>query len=48
MSFFASHYWTITFAVLIPAVLYASWIDYSQRRVPNWLNASLAAAGLVA
>ena len=48
MSFFASHYWTITFAVLIPALLYASWVDYAQRRVPNWLNASLAAAGLVA
>jgi prepilin peptidase CpaA len=40
-------YWEITLAVLIPAILYASWIDYSQRRVPNWLNGSLAAAGLI-
>jgi prepilin peptidase CpaA len=48
MSFFATHYWTIVFAILGPGILYASWIDYSQRRVPNWLNASLAAAGLLA
>jgi prepilin peptidase CpaA len=40
-------YWEVTLAVLIPATLYASWIDYSQRRVPNWLNASLATAGLI-
>lgn len=40
-------YWEITLAVLIPAILYASWIDYSQRRVPNWLNGSLALAGLI-
>jgi len=40
-------YWEITLAVLIPAIVYASWIDYSQRRVPNWLNGSLAAAGLI-
>lgn len=41
-------YWEITLALLIPGILYASWIDYAQRRVPNWLNAALAAAGLVA
>jgi prepilin peptidase CpaA len=41
-------YWETTWAVLIPGILYASWIDYSQRRVPNWLNATLAAAGLLA
>jgi len=40
-------YWEVTLAVLIPATLYASWIDYSQRRVPNWLNAGLALAGLI-
>ncbi len=40
-------YWELTLAILIPALLYASWIDYSERRVPNWLNASLAAAGLI-
>jgi prepilin peptidase CpaA len=46
MSFFVSHYWSITFAILVPGILYASWIDYAQRRVPNWLNATLAALGL--
>ena len=40
-------YWEVTLAILIPAILYASWVDYSQRRVPNWLNGSLAAAGLI-
>ncbi len=40
-------YWEITLAVLVPGMLYASWIDYAQHRVPNWLNAALAAAGLV-
>jgi prepilin peptidase CpaA len=41
-------FWEITLAVLIPGTLYASWIDYTQRRVPNWLNAALATAGLLA
>ena len=40
-------YWEATLAILIPGILYASWIDYSQRRVPNWLNATLAAGGLI-
>ncbi|MFQ5806856.1 MAG: prepilin peptidase [Phycisphaerae bacterium] len=40
-------YWEVSLAILIPAILYAAWIDYSERRVPNWLNASLAAAGLI-
>ncbi len=39
-------YWEITLALLVPGILYASWIDYAQRRVPNWLNATIAAAGL--
>lgn len=39
-----SFWWTTTL-VLLPATLYASWIDYSQRRVPNWLNAVIAVAG---
>jgi prepilin peptidase CpaA len=41
-------YWEVTLAIMVPGVLYASWIDYAERRVPNWLNASLAAAGLIA
>ena len=40
-------YWEVTLAILVPAILYASWIDFSERRVPNWLNASLAVAGLI-
>jgi len=40
-------FWETTWAILVPGILYASWVDYSQRRVPNWLNATLAAAGLV-
>ncbi len=40
-------YWGVTCAILVPGVLLASWIDYAQRRVPNWLNASIAAAGLI-
>jgi prepilin peptidase CpaA len=47
MSFFANHYWPMAFALLVPGILYASWIDYAQRRVPNWLNAALAATGLL-
>jgi len=40
-------YWHITCAVLVPGVLLASWIDYSQRRVPNRLNLTLVIAGFV-
>lgn len=34
--------------VMIPAILYASWIDIAQRKVPNWLNASILLAGFIA
>jgi len=40
-------YWEVALGVVIPATLYAAWIDYSERRVPNWLNAALAVAGLI-
>ena len=40
--------WSTTCAVLVPGILWASWIDYKERRVPNWLNAAIAAAGLAA
>lgn len=40
-------YWTITCLILIPATLYASWVDYSERRVPNWLNGALALTGFM-
>ncbi len=38
-------FWAVTCGILVPGVLWASWIDYSERRVPNWLNASLIVLG---
>ncbi len=35
-------------AVMVPGILLASWIDYAQRRVPNWLNLTLLLTGLTA
>ncbi|MBK9121381.1 MAG: prepilin peptidase [Phycisphaerales bacterium] len=46
MTFIAEHYWELTLTLLIPAILYASWIDFAERRVPNWLNALIAITGL--
>jgi prepilin peptidase CpaA len=40
-------FWMTTCAILVPGVLLASWIDYSRRRVPNWLNAALIVAGFL-
>lgn len=41
-------FWLTTCAVMVPGILWASWIDYKDRKVPNWLNAAIAAAGFVA
>jgi prepilin peptidase CpaA len=41
-----SQYWITTCAIMVPGILWASWIDYKERRVPNWLNASIALCGL--
>lgn len=38
-------FWNTTCAVLVPGILLASWIDFSQRRVPNWLNLFLILIG---
>lgn len=38
-------FWNVTCAILIPGILLASWIDYAQRRVPNWLNLAILVAG---
>jgi prepilin peptidase CpaA len=43
-----SGYWITTCVILVPGVLVASWIDYAQRRVPNWLNAAIALCGFAA
>lgn len=39
------NFWHMTCAILVPGVLLASWIDYAQRRVPNWLNLALTVVG---
>ena len=41
-------YWLTTCVIMVPGILWASWIDYRERRVPNWLNAAIAAAGFAA
>jgi prepilin peptidase CpaA len=41
-------FWELTIALMVPGILYASWIDFAQRKVPNWLNAAIAVAGLIA
>lgn len=38
-------FWHVTCAILVPGILLASWIDYSERRVPNWLNLALIILG---
>ena len=38
-------FWHVTCAILVPGVLLASWIDYAQHRVPNWLNLALIVIG---
>lgn len=38
----------LTCAILIPGILWASWIDYAERRVPNWLNLALIVTGFAA
>lgn len=35
----------VTCAILIPGILLASWYDFAQRRVPNWLNLALILIG---
>lgn len=42
------NFWHVTAAILVPGVLLASWIDYSERRVPNWLNLGLILSGFAA
>lgn len=43
-----SGFWLTTCAIMVPGIMWASWIDYAERRVPNWLNASIAALGFMA
>ena len=41
-------YWVMTAVIMVPGILWASWFDYKERRVPNWLNAAIAAMGFMA
>ena len=38
-------FWQVTCALLVPGILWASWVDYAERRVPNWLNLTLILVG---
>lgn len=40
-------FWTATCAILVPGILLASWIDFSEKRVPNWLNLALIVTGFI-
>lgn len=41
-------FWLTACAIMVPGIIWASWIDYKERRVPNWLNATIACTGLAA
>lgn len=41
-------YFHMVLLIVVPLILLASWIDIKERRVPNWLNATLGLLGLVA
>lgn len=43
----AIDYWHVACAILVPGILLASWIDFRQRRVPNWLNLALIVVGFI-
>lgn len=40
-------FWHVTCGLMVPGILLASWIDYAQRRVPNWLNLTLILVGFI-
>jgi len=48
MVFDGSQYWTFVAIGLTPLILWASWIDYKEKRVPNKLNAVIIACGFIA
>jgi len=43
-----SSFWLTTCVLMVPGILWASWIDYKERRVPNWLNVAIATVGFMA
>ncbi|MBN2561497.1 MAG: prepilin peptidase [Phycisphaerae bacterium] len=36
----------VMLAVIVPGMIFACWSDFRRHRVPNWLNAGIAVAGL--
>ena len=38
-------YWCATWVILVPSILYASWVDGKEKRVPNWLQFYLGWSG---
>ncbi len=42
------NYWLLAAVVVPVGTIYASVIDYRERRVPNWLNGLLATLGIIA
>jgi prepilin peptidase CpaA len=47
MVFEGSHFWTVVVIGLTPLILWASWIDYKEKRVPNRLNLLIMGSGLI-
>jgi prepilin peptidase CpaA len=46
MVFNGEYYWSVVVAGLTPLILWASWIDYKEKRVPNKLNLFIILSGL--
>ncbi len=44
--FLPGNYWMSAVLVVPIVAIYASIIDYREHRIPNWLNAALAAGGI--
>ena len=38
-------FWQLTWVLLVPGILWASWVDYKERRVPNRLNLAIILVG---
>jgi prepilin peptidase CpaA len=47
MVFNPEQYWIVVAAGLTPLTLWASWVDYKEKRVPNKLNLLIILSGLI-
>ncbi len=43
----SQYYWTVVVIGLSPLILWASWIDYKEKKVPNYLNLIIAISGII-